>query len=260
MPYCFRILNKEALRRSQEIYDQVMANRMGDRRKVHQDFRDKLLLLLSDLHQYIKGIQKFDSAETQGQLTSFLLKSVGGEIVEIVKCYVTQNKEHNTESKSNQYDKQVEDAIEKLQKSLTSKLIDDFHEAVDELLSSVDIVQKKHDRKKEREHLQNNRQLLLKSLSEIEDDSAQVLLIATQILFQSITQTMIKVSGKYVSVLLGFLQKHLSDQDFSVLQNYHDLVVQLLKADDPEEKNNIKSKLEETTCNVKNLVINFKKS
>jgi hypothetical protein len=97
MPYCFRILNKEALRRSQEIYDQVMANRMGDRRKVHQDFRDKLLLLLSDLHQYIKGIQKFDSAETQGQLTSFLLKSVGGEIVEIVKCYVTQNKEHNSE-------------------------------------------------------------------------------------------------------------------------------------------------------------------
>jgi len=54
------------------------------------------------------------------------------------------------QSKSNQYDKQVEDAIEKLQKSLTSKLIDDFHEAVDELLSSVDIVQKKHDRKKER--------------------------------------------------------------------------------------------------------------
>jgi len=58
-------------------------------------------------------------------------------------------------------------------------------------------------------------------LSEIEDDSAQVLLIATQILFQSITQTMIKVSGKFVSVLLGFLQKHLSDQDFSALQNYH---------------------------------------
>jgi len=90
-------LNKEALKRSQEIYDQVMANRMGDRRKVHQDFRDKLLLLLSDLHQYIKGIQKFDSTETQGQLTSFLLKSVGGEIVEIVKCYIAQNKEHNSE-------------------------------------------------------------------------------------------------------------------------------------------------------------------
>lgn len=94
---CFRILNKEALRRSQEIYDQVMANRMGDRRKVHQDFRDKLLFLLSDLHQYIKGIQKFDSTETQGQLTSFLLKSIGGEIVEIVKCYIAQNKEHNSE-------------------------------------------------------------------------------------------------------------------------------------------------------------------
>jgi len=54
------------------------------------------------------------------------------------------------QSKSNQFDKQVEDAIEKLQKSLTSKLIDDFHEAVDELLSSVDVVQKKNDRKKER--------------------------------------------------------------------------------------------------------------
>lgn len=72
-----------------------------------------------------------------------------------------------------------------------------------------------------REHLQNNRQLLLKSLSEIEDDAAQILLIATQLLFQSITQTMIKVSGKFVSILLGFLQKHLNEQDFSVLQSYH---------------------------------------
>jgi len=78
-----------------------------------------------------------------------------------------------------------------------------------------------------REHLQNNRQLLLKSLSEIEDDSAQVLLIATQILFQSITQTMIKVSGKFVSVLLGFLQKHISEQDFSVLQNYHGMILKV---------------------------------
>ncbi|KAL5232832.1 hypothetical protein ACI65C_000242 [Semiaphis heraclei] len=257
--YLYPILNKESLRRSQEIYDQVMANRMGDLRKVHQDISCKLLLLLSDLHQYIKGIQKFDNTETQGQLTSFLIKSIGGEILEMVKCYLELNKAQS-KSKSNQYDKKVVDAIEKLQKSLTSKLIDDFHVAVDELLSSLDIVQKKYDRKKEREHLQNNRQLLLKLLSDIEGDSAQVLLIATQILFQSITQTMIRVSGKFVSVLLGFLQKHLSDQDFFILQNYHDLVVQLLKAEDLEEKNNIKSKLEETTPNVKNLVINFKKS
>jgi len=78
-----------------------------------------------------------------------------------------------------------------------------------------------------REHLQNNRQLLLKLLSDIEGDSAQVLLIATQILFQSITQTMIKVSGKFVSVLLGFLQKYLSDQDFFILQNYHGMILKL---------------------------------
>lgn len=92
VPFCLRILNKESLRRSQEIYDQVMANRMGDLRKVHQDISCKLLLLLSDLHQYIKGIQKFDNTETQGQLTSFLIKSIGGEILEMVKCYLELNK------------------------------------------------------------------------------------------------------------------------------------------------------------------------
>lgn len=85
------------MRRSQETYNQVMANRMGDRRKVHQDFRDKLLLLLSDFHQYIKGVQKFDNIDTQAQLTSFLLKSVGGEIIDSVKSYVAQNKEHSSE-------------------------------------------------------------------------------------------------------------------------------------------------------------------
>lgn len=64
----------------------------------------------------------------------------------------------------------------------------------------------------------------MKSLTDIEDDAAQVLLISTQILFQSITQTMIKVSGKFVSILLGFLQKHMIEQDFSVLQNYNGIV------------------------------------
>lgn len=72
-----------------------------------------------------------------------------------------------------------------------------------------------------REHLQNNRQFLLKLLSDVEDDAAQVLLISTQILFQLITQTMIKVSGKFVSILLGFLQKHMNEHDFSILQNFH---------------------------------------
>lgn len=97
VPFCLRILNKEALRRSQEIYDQVMANQMGDLRKVHQDLRDKLLLLLSDLHQYFKGIQKFDNTETQGQLTSFLIKSIGGEILVMVKCYLVLNKAQTSE-------------------------------------------------------------------------------------------------------------------------------------------------------------------
>lgn len=39
-----------------------------------------------------------------------------------------------------------------------------------------------------------------------------------------------------------------------------DLVVQLLKTEDFEEKENIKSKLEENTNTVKDLVINFKKT
>jgi hypothetical protein len=85
------------------MYDQVIANRIGDRRKVHQDFRDKLLLLLSDFHLYIKGVQKFDNTDIQIQLTTFLLKSVGGEIVESVKYYVAQNKEHNSEVHSTIY-------------------------------------------------------------------------------------------------------------------------------------------------------------
>lgn len=67
----------------------------------------------------------------------------------------------------------------------------------------------------------------MKSLSDIEDDAAQVLLIATQILFQSVTQTMIKVSGKFVSVLLRFLEKHLNEQDFSTLRNYYSIILYL---------------------------------
>ncbi|XP_050535662.1 E3 UFM1-protein ligase 1 homolog [Daktulosphaira vitifoliae] len=257
----YPILNKEMLRQAQIMHDQIMANRTGDRRKVHQEFRDKILLLITDFHHYIKGIQKLDNSDVQSQLTIFLLKLTGGDIIEVVQKYIKENREHNSKLKSIQYDdNQIQNAVERLQKSLVTKSTDDFNESVDLLLSAVDIVQKKNDRKKEREYLQNNRQLLLESLSHAEEDAAQVLLISTQLLFQSITSTMIKISGKFVSSILAYLQKHLNENDFNLLQKYHDLVVQSLKTENYDDREIIELQLKELTSTVKDFVINYKKS
>lgn len=75
-----------------------------------------------------------------------------------------------------------------------------------------------------RENVQNNRQLLLKSLSDVKDDPAEVLLVFTvypNSFSQTVSQNMIKVSGKFVSSVLGFLQKYLNENNLILLQNYH---------------------------------------
>lgn len=63
----------------------------------------------------------------------------------------------------------------------------------------------------------------MESLSNTED-AAQVLLISTQLLFQYLTSTMIKISGKFVSSILTYLQQYLNESDFNLLQKYHGML------------------------------------
>lgn len=53
---------------------------------------------------------------------------------------------------------------------------------------------------------------------------------------------------------------HYYTNKFTFYFFYLDLVVQLLKTEDPEEKENINSKLKESSSNVKDLVVNYKKT
>lgn len=53
------------------------------------------------------------------------------------------------------------------------------------------------------------------------DDPALVLHLTVLLLFQSVTQTMLQASGRFVSTILQFLTTHLSQDVNGCLQKYH---------------------------------------
>lgn len=53
--------------------------------------------------------------------------------------------------------------------------------------------------------------------------------LASVILFQYYTNTLLHAPGKFVPQIIMFLQKNLSEEDFESLTEYHALVVQQLK-------------------------------
>lgn len=65
-----------------------------------------------------------------------------------------------------------------------------------------------------------HRQALLEQMN-TSQDPAQVLHIASLILCQGVTQNMLHASGRYVSILLTFLQPHLPPPTFTTLQEYY---------------------------------------
>lgn len=65
-----------------------------------------------------------------------------------------------------------------------------------------------------------HRQALLEQLNSSQDP-AQVLHIALLILCQGVTQNMVHASGRYVNILLAFLQPHLPAATYTTLQGYY---------------------------------------
>ena len=65
-----------------------------------------------------------------------------------------------------------------------------------------------------------HRQALLEQLN-TSQDPAQVLHIASLVLCQGVTQNMLHASGRYVNILLAFLQPHLPAATYATLQEYY---------------------------------------
>ena len=97
--------------------------------------------------------------------------------------------------------------------------------------------------------------------------------LASVILFQYHTNTLLHAPGKFVPQIIMFLQENLSEEDFESLTEYHALVVQQLKNAAANSKKDDTTATNETSASssvdvilneklpaIKNIVKNMKKS
>lgn len=68
--------------------------------------------------------------------------------------------------------------------------------------------------------LESHKQALLNKLEET-DDPPLVLHLASLILFQNVTQNMVNASGRFVTNILGVLEKRLPAEDYQPVHQYH---------------------------------------
>ena len=123
-----------------------------------------------------------------------------------------------------------------------------------------------------RQILFNHRAALADQL-ERESEPAMALHLASVILFQYHTNTLLHAPGKFVPQIIMFLQKNLWGEDFESLTEYHALVVQQLKNAAANSKKDDTTATNETSASssvdvilneklpaIKNIVKNMKKS
>ena len=122
-----------------------------------------------------------------------------------------------------------------------------------------DVGLKKTDRKKDRQIVFNHRQNLMQQIESCQDP-ALTLHLAVLILFQCQTGCMLHASGKFVPQILTKVSEILEEDAKNLLQNYQQLVVDLMSCKDPEEKGSIQKQLEEKLRNVKDVALNAKKN
>ena len=120
-----------------------------------------------------------------------------------------------------------------------------------------------------RQILFNHRAALADQLDR-ESEPAMALHLASVILFQYHTNTLLHAPGKFVPQIIMFLQTNISEEDFVLLTEYHALVVQQLKnaANSKKEdttseapaSSNVDVMLNDKLPGIKNIVKNMKKS
>merc|ERR1719245_1787516 len=137
--------------------------------------------------------------------------------------------------------------------------IGDFIEALeDNLTPACDVTLKKSDRKKDRQIVFNHRQSLMQQLEQCQEP-ALTLHLASLVIFQCQSGSMLHASGKFVPIILSKVNESLDEEAKGLLTKYQELVVSAMATKDPEEKASIQKQLEESLRAVKDIALNSKK-
>lgn len=155
-------INKYAQNKAQELYEVSLQNSIQNRKQNYSALQDKLNNLLNDIRLYEKGLKMFSSADTQSQLSKYLLKSLGNDFCNFCAYYVALENELSfansiTVQLSNEQRNRIitecqstfKQPLTALVKSLNEN-VEEFSIAAENMLNTCSMILKKVDKKKDK--------------------------------------------------------------------------------------------------------------
>lgn len=155
-------------------------------------------------------------------------------------------------------DSDIKEDFARLNDSLGTDSVDDFLLELEKCATKLEMMIKKVDKKLERNTLSEHRQNLLMQLNEC-NDPILGLHISILFAFQTINDAILHASGKFVPIILPYLEKELDPALYDQLKQSHDLILQFVSSKVEADKAELTSKMNQLYNDYKLKVIEFKK-
>ncbi|XP_014252038.1 E3 UFM1-protein ligase 1 homolog [Cimex lectularius] len=263
-------LNKKAMELASEAYERTLVSSVSQRKQLHGDLQERIDSWQMEMKLSERGLKLFPFEDTRIKLSTHLLKTTGTEVANALCLYVSEDPTLPTTSKelTQQMRKKIiselpgdtKVVLTTLNNSLSSGSVEEFFNALEPALMAVGLLNRKIDKKKEKQFLQSKREKLLTEVSTT-DNPANLLHSGLLLVFQMQTQSLLSASGKFVPAILNFLQPQLPAEFFTRLHQFQELVLKLLTVgDDQEAETKLKGELNELMLALKESIVTYKKT
>lgn len=254
---------------ARNVWSEYISSTAGNSKKKYNDLQTLINELYAKIHLAICALESFNDdtyKDLKSQLTKYTLRSLCTDACNSLISFVTPDENVNlstVEARNKVINKisdtQVKESLSKLANHLTSNEIDStFTQSLEDAASIVgNILLKPIDNKKNKLFLSENRHNLLTQIDQTADPSL-ILHAALLIIFQSVTNTAVHASGKFVPQLIQFLEGKIPSQHHQLLDEMANLVISHVKLskEDPEKADQVNQQLETLVPRLKQIVQN----
>ncbi|XP_034756851.1 E3 UFM1-protein ligase 1 [Etheostoma cragini] len=259
----------------------------ANKKKSMKDLQEEISSLYNNIRLFEKGC-KFFSDDTQVHIAKHILKTLCSDVTNILVNFLATDLMMSVENPSTitnevrvkilgKLSEETKGPLTKLHNSLNGKSIEDFLTNIEICAEVCGFMLKKADKKKERQALFVHRQALSEQLKETEDP-ALVLHLASVLLFQGSTHSMLHAPGRCVPQIIGTLTGRIPAEQQQLLSAYQSLVVKQLvsqsqsrkqeeaageaegEAEQDDEARSVRTQLTALTPQVKDLILSQKKT
>uniref|UniRef100_A0A8D0A0S2 E3 UFM1-protein ligase 1 n=1 Tax=Sander lucioperca TaxID=283035 RepID=A0A8D0A0S2_SANLU len=197
----------------------------ANKKKSMKDLQEEISSLYNNIRLFEKGC-KFFSDDTQVHIAKHILKTLCSDVTNILVNFLAADLMMSVENPSTitnevrvkilgKLSEETKGPLMKLHNCLNGKTIEDFLTNIEICAEVCGFMLKKADKKKERQALFVHRQALSEQLKETEDP-ALVLHLASVLLFQGSTHSMLHAPGRCVPQIIGTLTGRIPTNKYKV--------------------------------------------